>query len=78
MRCYKVFTEGMKRFAGTQAEAREWRDEIVEALGCKKKDVEIEELDVPTGKEGLLEFINELAEEADITDSGEDKEDEEE
>lgn len=75
MRAYKVSAEGMFRYAGTQADARAARDEIVEALGCKKKDVEIEEAEIPTGKEGLLEFVNDLAELADVTDSDEDEED---
>lgn len=65
MRCYLVTGPGAKRYAATNADARSTRDELVEQLGCKKKDVEIEQVDVPTAKAELLGFINELCTELD-------------
>lgn len=65
MRCYLVTGPGAKRYAATNADARSTRDELVEQLGCKKKDVEIEQVEVPTAKAELLEFINELCKELD-------------
>jgi hypothetical protein len=65
MRCYLVTGPGAKRYAATNADARSTRDELVEQLGCKKKDVEIEQVDVPTAKAELLGFINGLCKETD-------------
>ena len=65
MRCYLVKGPGAKRYAATNADARTTREELVEQLGCKKKDIEIEQTDVPTAKAELLDFINELCKELD-------------
>jgi hypothetical protein len=60
MRCYLVEGGGRKRYAGTQAEARSARDEIMDQTKVKKKDVSINEAEVPVAKNELLEFINGL------------------
>lgn len=72
MRCYKVSCEtnydeddndGIKVhvvYAGTNALAREAREAMVETYDVKKKDVTIEDADIPTAKADLLEFINGL------------------
>ena len=60
MRCYLVTGPGAKRYAGTQADARATCEDLVAQLGCKREDVKIEQTDVPTTKEELLEFINGL------------------
>lgn len=65
MRCYLVTGPGAKRYAATNAEARATRDDLVELLGCKKKEVEFEQTDVPTAKAELLAFINSLCAELD-------------
>lgn len=65
MRCYLVTGPGAKRYASTNADARATRDQLVEQLGVKKKDVDIEQVDVPTAKAELLEFINGLCAELD-------------
>lgn len=66
MRCYLVTGPGAKRYAATNADARTKRDELVEQLGCKKKkDVKIEQTDIPVAKVDLLEFINGLCAELD-------------
>lgn len=71
MRCYQVTGPGVKRYAATNADARTTREELVEQLGCKKKDIEIEQTDVPTAKAELLEFINGLCKELDKKDGEE-------
>ena len=65
MRAYRVVgktTNGttVTRFAGTQADARQTRDAIVNDTGLKKGEVDIEEVEIPTAKAELIEFINEL------------------
>lgn len=65
MRCYLVQGSGRKRYAGTQADARSTRNTIVEETFCKRTEVTIEEVDVPTAKAELLDFINALCKETD-------------
>ena len=65
MRCYLVQGGGRKRYAGTQADARVTRDAVAEETGVKKKDITIEEAEVPVAKAELLNFINELCIELD-------------
>jgi hypothetical protein len=60
MRCYLVKGPGAKRYAATNADARTTREELVEQLGVKKKDIEIEQTDIPVAKAELLKFINGL------------------
>jgi len=66
MRCYLVKGPGAKRYASTNADAKTTRDELVEQLGVKKKDIEIEQTDIPVAKAELLEFINGLCAETDV------------
>lgn len=47
-------------FAGSRAEASAARMTIVEELSIRKSTIDIQEVDVPTGKVGLLEFLNQL------------------
>lgn len=65
MRCYLVTGPGAKRYAATNADARATRDELVEQLDCKKKEIEIEQTDIPVAKTDLLKFINGLCAELD-------------
>lgn len=60
MRAYKVSAGIHIRLAASQADARAKRDELVDKFNFKKKDVLIEELELPTGKAELLPAINEL------------------
>lgn len=73
MRCYLVSAvvtteipdEGKKtrrasQYGATQAAARKIRDEFVGRYDLKKKDVEVEEAEIPMAKAALLEFINGL------------------
>lgn len=49
------------RFGGSMADARTWRNTIVNDYdGIKKSEVKIEEIEIPTSKAELLEFINNL------------------
>lgn len=71
MRAYKVTAaqDGQTiatRYAGTAASSKERRDELVEQFDLKKKDVTIEDCEIPTAKADLLEFINEVASGADL------------
>lgn len=68
MRCYLVTGPGAKRYAATNADARATRETLVEQLSCKKKDVDIEQVEVPTAKAELLEFTNELCAAVDAKD----------
>lgn len=60
MRLYLIKVAGRFRYAGSQADARGKRDKLMAATNTKKKDTETEEVDVPTGKAGLLDHLNEL------------------
>lgn len=68
MRAYKVVlkqgveaAEGHTRvvWAGTQADARGARQNLMDAHDVKRSQVDLEEVDVPTDKAGLLAFLNE-------------------
>jgi len=63
MRCYTVTTRTsppLKRFAGTQADAKKTRDQLMVDADVKKKDVVIEETEVPVAKAALIQFLNDL------------------
>lgn len=56
--------EGVTQFAGSQADARKARIEFEAPFKAfKPKDrpeVKVEEVEVPTDKKGLIEYLNEL------------------
>lgn len=56
--------DGVVQFAGSQADARKTRIDFEAPFkSLKPKDrpeVTVEEVDVPTDKKGLIEFLNEL------------------
>lgn len=58
MKCYKVHTSMSTRYAASQTDARAKREDIVARTGCKKKDVQIEQIDVDTSKTGVIETLN--------------------
>lgn len=64
MRAYKVSMslEGAEitGFAGTQKDATTARQTLVDKYGVKKSSVTIEDVDIPTDKTGLLDFLNTL------------------
>ncbi len=53
-------TKTVKVFAASQGAASKARQALVDEYGVKKSTVDITEVDIPTGKEGLLGFLNEL------------------
>lgn len=61
----EVDTQQTIRFEGTQADARKTRIEFEEPFKCvkpaKRPRVEVEEVDVPTDKNGLLDWLNKNA-----------------
>lgn len=65
MRCYLVKGGGKMRYAATVAASVEARNKIIEDTGARKKDVEVEQTDIPMSKAELLVFINELCEKCD-------------
>lgn len=71
MRAYKVVghvpngdipetTHDRTRFAGTQADARNEKQALMNDYDLKRSAVEIKEVEIPTAKAELIEFINEL------------------
>jgi hypothetical protein len=75
MRLYKVcWKEGGEvvrtRFAGSMAQVREVKAGFITA-GALKKAVEHEEVEVPTGKQPLLDFLNAELTEFDLEDGDE-------
>lgn len=67
MRCYKVHGNGYTRFAGSQGDARAVRQSLADDSGKSKSSFSIDQVEIPTGKEGLLAFANQLAAQADPT-----------
>lgn len=66
MRCYVVEAGGLKKYAGTQAEARQVKAELAVRASIKEREVTVTETDVPLAKADLLAFINELQERANV------------
>lgn len=71
MRCHKIEatrngTVVAVRYAGTTALARAVRDGLVESLGIQKKHIMIEPAEIPTPKDQLLDFVNELSMKLDV------------
>lgn len=66
MRCFLVTASipdtgvAAQRLAATNALAKTTRDELMAAHGLKKKDVIIEQHEVPLAKQQLLGYLNEL------------------
>lgn len=65
MKLYRIVAASEKgadiitRWVGTQSDAAKTRKELV-ADGFKRAELSTEEVDVPTNKEGMLEFLNKL------------------
>lgn len=78
-RAYKVdASNGAVRYAKSVAHARELRDELVEQFGLRKKDVSIDdEVEIPTNKADLIDFLNQLLAEFDPEVEEEEEEEEE-
>jgi len=66
MRCYTVKALGKDarpvgiRYAGTAADAKTTREELMTVFGLNKKDVVIDTAVIETQKDDLLVFINDL------------------
>ena len=56
----KNATSEAAKWAGSQAEAASARKEFI-AEGYKRAEMDTHDIDVPTNKEGLLQFLNLLA-----------------
>lgn len=69
MRCYKVHGNGYTRFAGSQGDARAVRQSLADDSGKSKSSFSIDQVEIPTAKEGLLSFVNDLSEKLDPQDN---------
>lgn len=62
MKLYKITANQVgapvAQFVGSQAEASKLRKELVSDLGFKRADISTEEVDVPTSKKELIEWLN--------------------
>ncbi len=64
MKAYQVICQGHTSFAGSQSDAKAMRDELLEGAGINprskaaKEAASVEEVDIPTDKAGLLDWIN--------------------
>jgi hypothetical protein len=74
MNLYKIHCPEGTRFAGSMADARKARQELVDTLDVKKASVEIDEFELSTKKPDLLATLNEIAALADgVTTSGDEE-----
>lgn len=64
MRAYRVKAGNKVRYAANQTAARATRQELEAELGLKRGAGEVDEVEVPTGKDNLLEWINETVTDA--------------
>lgn len=76
MRCYLVTAKDgdtviARRYAGTNALAKDTRDELVDKLEIKKKDVTVDQTEVPLAKDQLIEYLNALVTQLDLEEEGE-------
>ncbi len=61
MRCYKITSGAIARYAGTKKEARNMRDFLAREFSFNaRQDFQITEVDLPTKKDEYLAFVNEL------------------
>lgn len=60
MRYYRVQVKdgSATRYATSHADARGWRRDLADQQGCRLKDIDIEQIDVPTGRHALAEWLN--------------------
>lgn len=61
MRAYRIGAPSAFRFAGSQSDASKQKTELMETFSLKRTQVSVEEIEVPTDKVGLLEFLNKVA-----------------
>ena len=70
MRVYRVEatiggTVVATRYGSTAADGKAKRDELMAKFGASKKEMTVEQVEIPTAKADLLLFINELSAKAD-------------
>jgi hypothetical protein len=59
MRAYLIDGGGKKKYVGTQAEVSTFKKKLL-AEGLTRKDITVEEVDIPDDKQGKLDFINNI------------------
>lgn len=63
MKLYLVKCEGGKRYAGSAAQVREKKVELMAAHDVKKAAITVEDVEIKTSKPELLETLNTLCKE---------------
>lgn len=62
MRAYKVVYDNTSKevvhFVGSEVEARQFRMELMKELVLKRKEIEVELVEIPTTKAELLAWLN--------------------
>jgi hypothetical protein len=58
MRAYKVISPAITLFVGSEVEARQARMAMMETQSVKRKDTDVQLLDIPTNKVDLLAWLN--------------------
>ena len=58
MKLYRVSFTDVAKWVGSQDEATKQRMAFMEAHGLKRKEIHIEQIDVPTSKTELIEWLN--------------------
>lgn len=59
MRAYLVKGADTKKYCGTQAQVSATKKELM-ASGLKRKDINVNDVEIPDDKQGKLDFINSL------------------
>lgn len=59
MKLYCVSCDKARTWVGTQSDASKARTDFMEKYGLKRKEIHIEDVEVPTKKEELLAWLNE-------------------
>lgn len=67
MKAYRMTCVSAIRYAGSQAEVREFKRVFKDKFNTKPADINIEEIEIPTNKVDLLDFLNEAAEATDAS-----------
>lgn len=62
MNLYRIHCPDATRYAGSMAEARTKRQELVDTYGIKKASIEIEDYDFSTKKTDIVIALNAIAE----------------
>jgi hypothetical protein len=63
MRCYTVTTPDAVTYVATQGDCRRLKNDLI-ASGIPKKQIQVDEVEVPLAKAELISYLNKIVEEA--------------